>query len=366
MTAVRDGIELAAGPDAPRRARQALAAALGPLDPKRRLEVDLLVSELVTDRVRRLGEDEVVTLSWDADARRLRIRIEGGAPGSELDGSATWATTLVERLADVHRIDPEAGALEAEIAVRPRSLADYADAPEEELFRSIHADPAARDEIHRRYEGLVHSIAARYRGKGVDRADLEQAAMLALVKAMQRFDPDYGASFAAYAARTISGELKRHLRDRGWSVRVPRGLQEAALEVGNASARLAQQLGRPPSVDEIAQEVDRDPDEVLEAMQAGTAYRSGSLDAPRSGEEGDTSLLDRLGTADDNLALADRWQALAPFFEELPERQRRILYLRFYEDMTQSEIAEIVGVSQMHVSRLLSRALATLKELAGS
>lgn len=354
---------LRAGPDAPRAARQALAEALGTLDPKRRLEVELLVSELVTDRVRRLDERDTVSLSWEADPRRLHIRIEGGG-GSGLDGSARWATTLVERLADDHRIDAEAGAVEAEIAIRPRSMGDYADADEDELFRSLTADTGARDEILRRYEGLARSIAARYRGKGVDDGDLQQAALLALVKAMQRFDPDYGASFAAFASRTVSGELKRHLRDRAWAVRVPRGLQEAVLEVGNAASRLSQTLGRPPTVSEIAEEVDRDPDEVIEAMQAGTAYRSGSLDAPRGGEDGDPTLLDRLGTTDDHLDLADRWQTLAPHFEELPERQRRILYLRFYEDMTQSQIAEVVGISQMHVSRLLSRALSTLRDLA--
>lgn len=353
----------AARPDAPRLARRALADALGPLDPKRRLEVELLVSELVTDRVHRLRDDEMLSISWEADPRRLHIRIEGGG-GSGLDGSAHWASTLVERLADDHRVDLDAGAVEADIAIRPRSIIDYVDAEEDGLFRSLPHDHGARDEILRRYEGLAHSIAARYRGKGVDEADLEQAALLALVKAMQRFDPDYGASFAAFASRTISGELKRHLRDRAWSVRVPRGLQEAVLEVGNASARLAQALGRPPSVAEIAEEVDRDPDEVIEAMQAGTAYRSGSLDAPAGGEDGDPTLLDRLGDTDDHLERADRWQTLARHFEELPERQRRILYLRFYEDMTQSQIAEVIGVSQMHVSRLLSRALATLRDLS--
>lgn len=186
---------------------------------------------------------------------------------------------------------------------------------------------------------------------------------MALMKAIQRFDPEAG-NFAPYAASTVSGELKRHLRDKAWSVRVPRGLQEASLQVGRAARDITQQLGRTPSVADLVEETGMDEETVVEALAAGGAYRSMSLDAPIGDDPVGASLLDKLGDADDGMALAERWQGVSSALAKLPDRQRRILYLRFYEDMTQSEIAEVIGVSQMHVSRLLRRALATLRDLA--
>jgi RNA polymerase sigma-B factor len=186
---------------------------------------------------------------------------------------------------------------------------------------------------------------------------------MALIKAIQRYDPNIG-DIRPYAAATISGELKRLLRDRGWSVRVPRALQERSLEVARASEELTQSLNRRPEPSELAARVQLSEAEVTEAMEARLAYMSSSID--RTDESTGTSIGDILEQEDLGLQVADDRLVVEEAIDALPERQRRILHLRFTEDMTQSEIAEEVGISQMHVSRLLSRALGTLrKTIAG-
>ncbi len=221
---------------------------------------------------------------------------------------------------------------------------------------------AARDELVTAYRPLAERLARRFRGRGEAYDDLVQAASIGLINAVDRFDTEYGVKFTTYATRTIVGELKRYLRDRAWSVRVPRGLQEAALEAGRTRELLSHRLGRSPTVAELAAEMGISDDEVVEALEAGGAYTAASLDRPLDADDdGGATVGDRIGVEDESLALVDRWPDVAEAVRALPERERTILYLRFYEGRTQTEIAEHVGISQMHVSRLLRRSLAALR-----
>jgi RNA polymerase sigma-B factor len=227
-------------------------------------------------------------------------------------------------------------------------------------------EPALRDQLVAEHLGLAHSLARRFVNRGEPLDDLVQVASLALVKAVDRFEPERGLAFSTFATPTILGELKRHFRDKGWAVRVTRRVQELHLELGREISSLSQELGRSPTVPELADRLGVSEDEVLEAMEAGRAYRVGSIDARAPGESDDgLTVADRLGAPDAALADAERRAALAPMLASLPERQRLIVYLRFYEGLTQSEIGARLGISQMHVSRLLARSLDQLREHAG-
>jgi RNA polymerase sigma-B factor len=229
-----------------------------------------------------------------------------------------------------------------------------------ELLERRH-EPQARDRILEQYDRLATRLARRYQGRGEPVEDLEQVARIGLLNALDRFDPEQGARFSTYATWTILGELKRHLRDRAWSVRTPRSLQERWLEASRAIEDLTHALGRVPTVAEIAESIDLSQEQVLEALDAGGAFTAASLDAP-VGDAQETMLVDLLGDEDPALALAAPWADLAKPILALPERQRRILYLRFFEGKTQSEIGAQLGLSQMHVSRLLRRSLETLRQ----
>ena len=225
-------------------------------------------------------------------------------------------------------------------------------------------NPALRDELIEAHLGLAEYLARRFANRGEPLDDLVQVASLGLVKAVERFDPARGLEFTTFATPTIVGELKRHFRDKGWAVRVPRRVQELHLRVTRVIDDLALELGRSPTVQEIAQRAGTTEDEVIEAIDAGSAYRSTSLDAGRSDDEESPGLLGQLGELDPELSRAERRAALSPLLAELPEREQVMLYLRFYEGMTQSEIAKRLGISQMHVSRLLSRSLQALRSAA--
>ena len=225
-------------------------------------------------------------------------------------------------------------------------------------------DPGLRDRLIEAHLGLAEYLARRFANRGEPLDDLVQVASLGLVKAVERFDPERGLEFTTFATPTIVGELKRHFRDKGWAVRVPRRVQELHLRVTRVIDDLATELGRSPTVQEIAQRAGTTEDEVVEAIDAGSAYRSASLDAGRGDDDESPGLLGQLGEADPELARAERRAALGPLISGLPEREQVMLYLRFYEGMTQSEIAKRLGISQMHVSRLLSRSLQQLRELA--
>ena len=223
-------------------------------------------------------------------------------------------------------------------------------------------DPDAREELLKLHAPLAESLSKRYGGYGEPFEDLVQVANLGLLKAIDRFDHERGTPFAAYAIPTILGELKRHFRDRGWAVRVPRRLQEGALAIKESMDSLSQELGRSPTVRELAQEAGAPEEDVLEALDALHAYTAASLDAPAGEDSDGPPLADVLEDDDSSFEIAEEWASLAPHIKRLPSRERRILALRFFEGWTQSQIADEVGVSQMHVSRLLSRTLAHLRD----
>ena len=225
-------------------------------------------------------------------------------------------------------------------------------------------DPQVRDRLIEAHLGLAEYLARRFANRGEPLDDLVQVASLGLVKAVERFDPSRGLEFTTFATPTIVGELKRHFRDKGWAVRVPRRVQELHLRVTKVVDDLSLEMGRSPLIPEIAQRAGISEDEVIEAIDAGSAYRSTSLDAGRSDDEEAPGLLGQLGSLDPEMASAERRAALGPLIGSLPEREQVMLYLRFYEGMTQSEIAKHLGISQMHVSRLLARSLQQLRELA--
>ena len=238
-----------------------------------------------------------------------------------------------------------------------------------ELFRAYSAaddDDSRlryREQLVEQFVGLVEFLARRFRNRGESLDDLVQVGMIGLLKAIDRFDLEREVEFSTYATPTIVGELKRHFRDKGWAVRVPRRLQELHLEITKVVSRLGQTHGRSPTVNEIAQATGLSEEEVLEGLEIAHAYNFASLDAPiDSDEEGRTSFADQLGGEDESLENLEYRASLAPEMEKLPERERKILFYRFYRGMTQSEIAERLGISQMHVSRLLNRTLVQLRD----
>jgi RNA polymerase sigma-B factor len=224
-------------------------------------------------------------------------------------------------------------------------------------------DSALRDQLIEAHIGLAEYLARRFANRGEPLDDLVQVASLGLVKAVERFDPARGLEFTTFATPTIVGELKRHFRDKGWAVRVPRRVQELHLRITRVIDDLSNELGRSPNVDEIAMRAGTTEDEVIEAIDAGSAYRSTSLDAGRSDDDESPGLLGQLGDVDPELARSELRTTLGPLIAALPEREQVMLYLRFYEGLTQSEIAKRLGISQMHVSRLLARSLQQLREL---
>jgi RNA polymerase sigma-B factor len=241
-------------------------------------------------------------------------------------------------------------------------------ADEGELLREYARtrDESAREEIVRRFLPFARSLAMRYSGGVEPTEDLVQVASLGLVAALQRFDPDRGVPFAAFAGPTILGELRRHFRDRVWTLRVPRGLQERIRDVETAIAKLSHELERSPTVAEIAELLDITEADVLESFEATVARRTVSLDQPSpAGDPGDQAPIgERIGGDDPGYELVEDREAIEASAGILEETEREILRLRFEEDMTQSKIAEQVGYSQMHVSRILRRALGKLREAA--
>jgi RNA polymerase sigma-B factor len=210
--------------------------------------------------------------------------------------------------------------------------------------------------------GLAHQLARRFLHRGEPLDDLVQVASVALVKSVDRFDPGRGVDFAAFATRTIVGELKRHFRDKGWAVRASRRVQELYLELGHATSTLVQELGRSPTVSELARATGASEEAVIEAIEAGQGYRATSIDAS---ENEDDPLSARLGEDDSHYDSVEDRALLGPAVATLPAREQAILRMRFIEGLTQSEIAVAVGVSQMHVSRLLAASLAKLRQSIG-
>ncbi len=226
-------------------------------------------------------------------------------------------------------------------------------------------DPRAREQLIERYLPLARSVALRYQRSYEPVDDLVQIAALGLIKAIDRFDPSRGIAFSSYAVPTILGEVKRHFRDRTWSVRVPRELQERSLRVDRAAAELTETLGRQPSVAEMSELLRLDEEAVLEALQAGGAHSALSLEATRhTGDDVAATLAESIGDEDDGFERADARATVDVLLAVLSEREQDVLRMRFEEDLTQAEIGAVVGVSQMQVSRITRRALARLHTIA--
>lgn len=249
---------------------------------------------------------------------------------------------------------------------RTRELSDDEKTALFEQLAQARADDRRRDEARgalvNEYLSVAEHIARRFAGRGEAHEDLVQVARVGLIQAVDRFDPARGTDFLSFAVPTIMGEVRRHFRDAGWSVRVPRRLKELHLQISQVSGELGQRLGRAPTPSEIARMLELTVDEVAEGLQAGNAYSAVSVDRPVGDGEDSASLADTLGERDSGLESVENHEALRPLLRELPERERRILMLRFFGNMTQTQIAERVGISQMHVSRLLAQTLQRLRE----
>jgi len=221
---------------------------------------------------------------------------------------------------------------------------------------------ACRRQLIEMHLPLAEFLARRFRNRGEPLEDLTQVAMVGLIKAVDGFDVGRGVDFSSYAIPTIVGELKRHFRDKGWSVRVPRRLQELKLEITRSTSVLTQKLGRSPTVADLAAHIGITPEEVLEGIESASAYSALSLYAPVSGDEQAPVVADLMGDLDPELEHVEDREALKPLLEQLPPREQRIIAMRFFGNMTQTQIADEIGISQMHVSRLLSRSLRRMRE----
>jgi RNA polymerase sigma-B factor len=264
-----------------------------------------------------------------AETAEMTVEVAAIRPSHAVEDRAR-ARALFERLAELSPADPERLRLRGELV-----------------------------ELHL---PLVEYLARRFRNRGEWLDDLTQVATIGLIKSIDRFDLSRGVEFSTYATPTIVGEIKRHFRDKGWAVRVPRRLQELKLALTKAIGDLAQREGRAPTVAELAAHLQMSDEDVLEGLESANAYSTVSLDAPDSGDDDAPAVAESLGMLDDALEGVEYRESLKPLLERLPPREKRILLLRFFGNMTQSQIAGELGISQMHVSRLLARTLTQLRE----
>jgi RNA polymerase sigma-B factor len=256
--------------------------------------------------------------------------------------------------------------LQPRTAPRRTDVAERARLDRRLFDRRDRGDPRARDELIERFLPLARSIALRYDKRGESMEDLMQVASMALVKAVDRFDPERGTAFSSYAVPTIAGEIKRYFRDRTWAIRPPRDLQELVLRIDRVAERLGTKLNRAPTVGELAEAVGECDELVLEALQARGVYSAISLHAARGGPDDATILQDELGELDGGFEVAESRAVVARLMRGVSRRERMVLRLRFEMDLTQAEIGALLGVSQMQVSRILRQALERLREVAES
>jgi RNA polymerase sigma-B factor len=301
---------------------------------------------------------------------------EPGADGAILpvDPSPDELLAAPEPVPDQADADPteQVVATEAELTPPPSEASErtrHDRAHARSLFVELAAldadDPArsrARDELVQMHLPLVEYLARRFRNRGEPLDDLVQVATIGLIKSVDRFDLERGVEFSTYATPTIVGEIKRHFRDKGWAIRVPRRLQELKLLLTKATSELSQKNGRSPTVAELAGHLQLTEEEVLEGLESANAYSAVSLDAPDGADDDSPSVSDSLGMEDEALEGVEYRESLKPLLEQLPPREKKILLLRFFGNMTQSQIATELGISQMHVSRLLARTLAQLRQ----
>ena len=300
---------------------------------------------------------------------------DGESDGDELDqDAAELVADIVGDLADTAADEDaeHAAAPEPHVWGGGRPAPQRHGAPDREAARALFVQLSAlekdspervelRNQLVRMHIPLVEHLARRFRNRGEPLDDLTQVATIGLIKSVDRFDVDRGVEFSTYATPTIVGEIKRHFRDKGWAVRVPRRLQELRLSLTTATGELSQQHGRSPTVHELAERLGITEEEVLEGLESANAYSTLSLDVPDTDDES-PAVADTLGAEDDALEGVEYRESLKPLLAQLPQREQRILVLRFFRNMTQSQIASEVGISQMHVSRLLARTLAQLRD----
>jgi len=352
-------VKLQADASAPKRAREWLARQ-SQLDRVRRADATLLISELVTGAMGTAADGSTAEITITVDRRHGGLFVEVTPPlGSSFVADPNgFRDMLLDKMSRRWGQGNQIGGIWFEVAVPGAVDRGLAELSTPDLLRIAMDDPAARDIVVSRMTPMALGLARRYRGKGLPDEDLEQVALYALTRAVERFDPELG-HFEPYATITITGEIKRFFRDRGWFLSVPRPLKDRALAVGRAAEELTQRNGKPAPAEEIAAELGIEVDEVQEALATAAAYRMGSLDAPV--ESTGLTLLDSLPSDLSDPGSDMSWHQAGVALSILPERERRIVQLRFSEGMSQSEIAETLGISQMHVSRLLSRALQKMK-----
>jgi RNA polymerase sigma-B factor len=288
------------------------------------------------------GDDHLAALDLHPD------ELAGGAaPAPSRTSASSNATSTAGPTRSTKETDAAARALLTLLADLPAGSPDR---------------PRVRDRLIELYMPLAEYLARRFRNRGEQLDDLIQVANLGLIKSVDGYDATRGAAFTSYAIPMIVGELKRHFRDKGWDVRVPRRLQELRLEITKASGDLAQQLGRSPTVSDLAAHLGVTDEDIIEGLDSAHAYRALSLQAPVAGEEATTELVDLIGDVDRDMENVGNREALRPLIARLPAREQKIIAMRFFGNMTQSQIAAALGISQMHVSRLLSHALGMLRE----
>ncbi len=350
-------IRLEADERAPRLAREWLSRQAS-LDRVRRAQAELLVSELVTGAVVTVTGDPaaIVTITAEMGPFSLLVAVEAPEGCSFLPAPDTFPSMLLDGFAQNWGRGPTDQRIWFEVPLPGAVDRGTSWLPTNELLQ---CGPEARDELIARFTPMATRLARRYQGKGVSDDDVRQAALFGLFQALRRYDQSKG-PFEPYATLTITGELKRLLRDRGWSLTVPRQLKDRALEVGRVEQSLSQMLGRPAAPAEIAEHLGIGEEEVLEARACASAYNTGSLDAP-VGELEMAPLDPPDSTADPGADWARH--TVGDALSLVSEQERRLLHMRFYEDKTQSEIAQVLGLSQMHVSRLLGRTLNRLQVL---
>ncbi|MBW8736085.1 MAG: RNA polymerase sigma factor SigF [Streptomyces turgidiscabies] len=345
------------GPDGPRDTADAISGVAGisgiPEQARPHPEDDSSEAGFMDDgQLDRDGAVQSAPLEGPSEVSPVRAdaRTGGGSTGGTMSeherDDAQGAQQTVQATHHSPTDRSGARALFYELRALPDGSAEYAE---------------LRNRLVRMHLPLVEHLARRFRNRGEPLDDLTQVATIGLIKSVDRFDPDRGVEFSTYATPTVVGEIKRHFRDKGWAVRVPRRLQELRLSLTTATAELSQLHGRSPTVHELAEKLGISEEEVLEGLESANAYSTLSLDVPDTDDES-PAVADTLGSEDEALEGVEYRESLKPLLEDLPPREKRILLLRFFGNMTQSQIAQEVGISQMHVSRLLARTLAQLRE----
>ena len=342
-------------------------------------DLQLAVERLLAEA----GQVGSVQLSFEVGERSIRTRVgplseaavaealrDGDAPPGHLTLRRILQTVVdsfgVEDVGDgaiVVRLEKLKGACVTTPQRRSAASSEKAREEDRALLRRYHeaGDTTAREELIERHLPLVRSLARRYAGRGEALEDIEQVGAIGLIKAIDRFELEREVSLATYATPNVVGEIKRHFRDKGWAIRVPRALQELNASMSGAIERLTGRLGRSPSIAEISEELKTTPEEVLEAMEVGSAYSTVSLSTGPGGDE-ELDPLETIGGEDEEFERSEDRAALEPALDRLPPREREILRMRFEEGLPQTQIAQRVGLSQMHVSRLIRKSLSIMRE----